>query len=506
MVSTIGDMFEVEQSTFGKEDKEGFITSNDERYAATKLANGVYSFDFNNDNKTDILVTEDAKDTVSISSYVSQDAGHVVLDQDNVQDGKASSVNIDVGSKGIIIDNDTEWDGESNTAIAGANVNVSGNIGEDGITYDVDVTANGFDKSNVNVTKSDLSGNYWDNNNIDGYTTGETTLYSSRAKDHNVGSDMNISINGNNGGDDINVSGHVNSSLTTDTEGKGSVALQMKNVVNFNVGNSDVVDTASYENNFDITAPMSARYNAVLGEDWVTLNQLSDGAQQYFEDLSNPYHWKVPANAQEDHDMTDEDINLLSDASHLIMDNGDGTTTAYAHFDNFSHRFDHDGGTTTLDPLNSVNYNGSGNVDISGVSQVDKGILETDNSQGFISRNEITAGVGITLTGDDKTEQTSDIKLVHVGDDHNNTKFDDSSGNYIKGGGVNRSKNLEINNVKKYNSRNELGTENARDLLMKLLHLGMIPGLDNVALTEIHIDDIVSNEKFGSLSEQDQKY
>ncbi|MFC1596201.1 hypothetical protein ACFL4D_02840 [Candidatus Margulisiibacteriota bacterium] len=52
----------------------------------------------------------------------------------------------------------------------------------------------------------------------------------------------------------------------------------------------------------------------------------------------------------------------------------------------------------------------------------------------------------------------------------------------------------------------EQETQNANDLLLKLLHLNMISSLDSIALTEVDMFSIISNKNIDSLNEKDQEY
>ena len=410
---------------------------------------GVYIGNVDGSGALDVLITQDASSAVTIDQafvdqYLGGTLGSVILDQDGNSEHSAVNISADLTGN-VTIDNDTEWDGSSSDAIARANLNISGQEGDVDIEYAMDVNAAGFDQDNLTTGAYDLA---WGTGS-DGYSAGNVTYGVSQASTQNVGTNLNVTVSGEN---EVNVSGHVTTNLTTDEDGHGGVSLQQKNIVNFNNGGSGVTDTATYTNTFDIVNTDDAKYDAMFGEgNWIRAEDLSTEAEAAFNAVKSD-HWQTSSTAS---NSVKAELNQYS---HVIEENADGSAHAYSHWDNFGYNITADDVASITDPLNSVNYSGTGSVDISGASQVDEGVVETDSAEQFVSRNEFTGNVTGNAT------QTSDVTVIGSSA---GTTLHSTSGNYVAD--ATNSSASATASVDSYNTRDDYDSAQALEEVSRQL-------------------------------------
>ena len=417
---------------------------------------GVYIGNVDGSGELDVLITQDASSAVTIDQafvdqYLGGTLGSVILDQDGNSEHSAVNISADLTGN-VTIDNDTEWDGSSSDAIARANLNISGQDGAVNIEYAMDVNAHGFDQDNLTTQSFDIRGRHWVYIRDGYYNDGEAVYSVSQTALQNVGANLNVTVSGEN---EVNVSGHVTTNLTTDEDGHGGVALQQSNLVNFNHVNHDgssVTDTATYTNTFDIVNTDDAKYDAIFGEgNWIRDEDLSTEAKAAFDAVRSD-HWQTGSTASS---SVRAELNRYS---HVIVEAEDGSAHAYSHWDNYGLDIASDDVVSRTDPLNSVNYLGTGSVDISGASQVDEGVVETDSAEQFVSRNEFTGNVTGNAT------QTSDVTVIGSSA---GTTLHSTSGNYVAD--ATNSSASATASVDSYNTRDDYDSAQALEEVSRQL-------------------------------------
>jgi len=417
--------------------------------ADNEAIEGLFKGDLDGDGlANDILVTEAADDEVIIDDYFKSRYGNIdnlVLDQDGNKEQAKVSLETDIDGE-IVIDNDTTWDGVSHDAIARANLQIANQQGDINIKYDVDVAAKEFNQANVNS---------------DGSAGGQ-----------NIGAQIDISVLGSE--QHINTTGHIRTEVTTDREGIGSVGLQSINDVKLDIAGNSVKDSASYQQNFDVSWNWDAVVNGFsenvleldLAKRLAKENNISEErAQTYLEGIlgreleenkqvveKGGWIWKedIESDVLEQINLKDSwESDLLEGINHIMEHQSDGTVKAYGRKGYLNGDITPDG-----DPANVVSYSGEGgSVDISESKQSLAGLVETTNSEHFILKNELKTTEGIELTGAEETEQSADVTVIGA---ERNEVFMDGSGNRIINGSNNLiSEEINIIEEKTFSSREE---------------------------------------------------